>query len=91
MAGIGYLRMEEIPGIPVLPRTPGAVVYAPLGDTPVDPDVVLFWGPAARVMLRQEASALLTSYRRASVWSTERTPDGAKTGLISLCRCVGGM
>jgi uncharacterized protein (DUF169 family) len=46
MTGLGYLRMEEVPGIPVLPRTPGAVVYAPLGDTPVDPDVVLVAGPA---------------------------------------------
>src|SRR5262249_42407895 len=45
MTGLGYLKMEEVPGIPRLPKTPGAVVYAPLGDTPVDPDVVLFIGP----------------------------------------------
>src|SRR5688500_14797932 len=44
MTGIGYLRMEEVPGIPRLPRTPGAIVYAALGETPVDPDVVLFLG-----------------------------------------------
>ena len=56
MMNIGYVRMEEIPGIPVLPKTPGAIVYAPLGDTPVDPDVVMFWGPAARVMLLYEAA-----------------------------------
>ena len=41
MTGIGYVRMEEIAGIPRLPKTPGAVIYAPLGDTPMDPDVVL--------------------------------------------------
>lgn len=35
MTGIGYVRMEEVPKIPRLPRTPGAIVYAPLGDTPV--------------------------------------------------------
>ena len=29
------------PGVELaLPRTPGVVVYAPLGETPVDPDVV---------------------------------------------------
>ena len=56
MSDIGYVRMDEVPGIPVLPRTPGAVVYAPLGDTPVDPDVVMFWGSAARVMLLHEAA-----------------------------------
>jgi uncharacterized protein (DUF169 family) len=56
MTGLGYLRMEEVPDIPQLPRTPGAVVYAPLGDTPVDPDVVLFIGRPGRVMLLQEAA-----------------------------------
>ena len=44
MADIGYVRMEEVSGIPVLPKTPAVVVYAPLGETPVDPDVVIFGG-----------------------------------------------
>ena len=56
MSGLGYIKMDEVPGIPQLPRTPGAVVYAPLGDTPVDPDVVLFVGRPGRVMLLQEAA-----------------------------------
>jgi uncharacterized protein (DUF169 family) len=56
MTGLGYLKMEEVPGIPQLPRTPGVVVYAPLGDTPVDPDVVLFVGRPGRRMLLQEAA-----------------------------------
>jgi uncharacterized protein (DUF169 family) len=56
MTGLGYIKMEEVPGIPQLPRTPGAIVYAPLGDTPVDPDVVLFVGRPGRVMLLQEAA-----------------------------------
>ena len=56
MSSIGYLRMEEVPSIPRLPRTPGAVVYAPLGEMPVDPDVVLFAGAPGRLMLLQEAA-----------------------------------
>ena len=48
MTGLGYLRMEEVPGIARLPETPGAVIYAPLGDTPVDLDVVLVAGRPAR-------------------------------------------
>lgn len=56
MTRIGYVRMEEVPGIPVLPTTPGAVVYAPLGDTPVDPDVVLVAGRPGRLMLLLEAA-----------------------------------
>jgi len=57
MAGLGYVRMEEVPAIPRLPSTPAAVVYAPLGDTPVDPDVVLVAGRPGRLMLLYEAAA----------------------------------
>jgi len=56
MTGIGYIKMEEVPRIPRLSATPGAVVYAPLGDSPVDPDVVLFMGRPGRLMLLQEAA-----------------------------------
>src|SRR5499425_425077 len=37
MTELGYLKMEEVPGIPRLPESPGVVIYAPLGDSPVDP------------------------------------------------------
>ena len=56
MVNIGYLRNEEVPGMPRLPRTPAAILYAPLGDTPVDPDAVLFAGRPGRIMLLQEAA-----------------------------------
>src|SRR5262245_1112065 len=56
MGGIGYVRMEEVPGIPTLPKAPGAVVYAPLGDTTIDPDVVLVSGRPGRLMLLLEAA-----------------------------------
>ena len=56
MARIGYIKMEEVPLIPRLPQPPGVVIYAPLGDTPVEPDVVLFAGRPGRVMLLQEAA-----------------------------------
>src|SRR5688572_31652015 len=92
MADIGYVRMEEVPGIPVLPKTPGAVVYAPLGDTPVEPDVVLFSGPASRVMLLQEAAT------RAGVASSLNTlgrptcmalPAALAHGMVASTGCVG--
>jgi len=56
METIGYVKMEEVPGIPRLPQPPGAVVYSPLGDAPADPDVVLFAGPAEKIMILQEAA-----------------------------------
>src|SRR3984893_1803143 len=56
MTGLGYVRMEEIPAIPRLSQTPQVVIYAPLGDSPLDPDVVLFAGLPKALMLLQEAA-----------------------------------
>ena len=92
MTGIGYVRMEEVPGIPVLPQTPGAVVYAPLGDTPVDPDVVLFQGPAARVMLLQEAatrSGVASSLNTLGRPTCMALPAALAHGMVASTGCVG--
>ncbi len=56
MTGIGYLRMEEVPGIPLLPTSPKVIVFAPLGGTPQDPDVVLLSCLPDKLMLFQEAA-----------------------------------
>jgi uncharacterized protein (DUF169 family) len=56
MGEIGYIRMEEIPGVFQLKESPAAVVYAPLGETPVAPSVVLVSGKPARVMMLAEAA-----------------------------------
>ena len=56
MAGLSYLKMEEVPQIPTR-RTPLQVaVYAPLARTPVSPDVVLVRGNARQLMLLSEAA-----------------------------------
>ncbi len=57
MTSIGYVRMEEIPAIPRLTRTPAVIYYAPLAATVVDPDVVIFAGRPSRLMRLQEAAA----------------------------------
>ncbi|MBM3774717.1 MAG: hypothetical protein FJW37_06080 [Acidobacteria bacterium] len=56
MSGLGYINMQEIPQIFRMPEAPRVIVYAPLGDVPVEPDVVLFAAPAARIMLLMEAA-----------------------------------
>jgi uncharacterized protein (DUF169 family) len=92
MVGLGYLRMEEVPAIPRLARQPGVVVYAPLAETPVDPDVVLFAGPPGRVMLLQEAAM------RAGVSVTApllgrptcaALPGALSGGVVASTGCVG--
>ena len=56
MVNVGYLKMEEVPGIPRLQTTPAAAIYAPLGLTPIDPDAVLVSGTPAKLMLLHEAA-----------------------------------
>lgn len=56
MAQIGYVKMEEVPDIPRLEKQPRAIVYAPLADAPMVPDVVIFTGAASQIMLLHEAA-----------------------------------
>jgi uncharacterized protein (DUF169 family) len=56
MAKVGYIKMEEIPGISRLPKTPPVTVYAPLSQTPVTPDAILVAGTPAKLMLLHEAA-----------------------------------
>lgn len=37
----GWVTESDIPTIPVVSQRPGTVIYGPLAETPVDPDVVL--------------------------------------------------
>ena len=56
MFDLGYVKPEELPQIPRLARAPKAIVYSPLADAPVDPDVVLFALRPSAAMLLQEAA-----------------------------------
>ena len=92
MTGLGYLRMEEVPSIPRLPKTPGAIVYAPLADTPVDPDVVLIAGRPGSLMRLLETG--LRSGVRADVPVTGRPtcmalPAALAQGMLASTGCVG--
>lgn len=57
MSDIGYIRMEEIPDVFQLETVPQVVLYAPLGDTPLPPSVVIVAGKPGRVMMLSEAAA----------------------------------
>jgi uncharacterized protein (DUF169 family) len=92
MADLGYLRMEEVPHIPRLPETPGVVVYAALAQTPVDPDVVLFWGPPGRMMVLQEAAirARVTTQLATLARPTCMILPGALShGTVASSGCIG--
>ena len=46
MMGLDYLREEEIPAIPVMPRPLAHALYGPLADFPIQPEVVLVFAHA---------------------------------------------
>jgi uncharacterized protein (DUF169 family) len=56
MFDLGYVKPEEVPQIPRLDKAPAVVVYSPLGETPVPPDVVLFACQPGFAMLLNEAA-----------------------------------
>ena len=56
MTEAGYLKMEEVPGIPRLPKSPAAIGYAPLGEATLPPDVVILAGRPGKLSLLQEAA-----------------------------------
>jgi uncharacterized protein (DUF169 family) len=92
MGMLGYVKMEEVPGIPRLAETPGAVVYAPLGETPVDPDVVIFAGRPARLMLLSEA-ALRAGVTASAPLLPRPTcmalPAALSQGMVTSSACIG--
>jgi uncharacterized protein (DUF169 family) len=92
MIGIGYVRMEEVPGIPRLPKAPGAVIYAPLGDTPVDPDVVLISGRPAPLMQLMEAAIRAGIQSQVPVLGRPTCmalPAALTQGVLASTGCIG--
>jgi uncharacterized protein (DUF169 family) len=55
-ADLGYVRAEDLPQLPILDRRPRFVVYGPLADFPIDPDLVLLFVRADQTLLLTEAS-----------------------------------
>jgi uncharacterized protein (DUF169 family) len=51
----GWVTLDVVPDIPVVRERPGAVTYGPLGETPVDPDVVLLRVNGRQLMVLSDA------------------------------------
>lgn len=95
MVNVGYLKMDEVPGIPRLPKTPAATIYAPLGMTPVDPDAVIVSGAPGRMMLLHEAATRALANRATSPTpllgrpTCMAIPAALSSGVASSLGCVG--
>jgi hypothetical protein len=53
---LGYVRPDDLPLIPVLATRPKYVVYAPLSETPLPPDVVLLLANSNQTLVLSEAA-----------------------------------
>jgi uncharacterized protein (DUF169 family) len=91
MVDVGYLKMEEVPGIPRLAATPATAIYSPLALTPVDPDVVLVSGTPARLMLLHEAAtrAAKTALPLLGRPTCMAIPAALSAGVASSLGCIG--
>jgi uncharacterized protein (DUF169 family) len=57
MSGLDYVRAEEVAAIPVVQRDVKHVLYGPLADFPLDPEVVLLFAHARQGLILSEAAA----------------------------------
>ena len=74
MFNLGYLRPEEVAGVPRREGSFGVAVYAPLAASPFEPDVILVRGNARQMMLLTEAA--------------QAAGTGAGTGLMGRPTCA---
>jgi uncharacterized protein (DUF169 family) len=92
MFNLGYVKPEEIPGIPRLTKEPAAVVFAPLADAPMDPSVVLFACTAPAAMLLNEASIRAGASSKLPLLgrpSCMALPAALTYGTVSTLGCIG--
>ena len=92
MSDIGYIRMEEIPQVFQLPSAPKVVVYAPLGETPVPPSVVLVSGKPGRVMILAEAAGRAGAMSNLPLLGRPTCmalPAALQQGAVTSAGCIG--
>lgn len=92
MFDLGYVKPEEVSQIPRLAKTPKAIVYSPLGQTPVEPDVVLFALKPGAAMILQEATARAGVSAAASALGRPTCmalPASLQHGTITSLGCIG--
>lgn len=92
MESIGYIKMEEVGGVFHLDRSPGVILYAPLGATPVEPSAVIASGNAGGVMLLAEAATRAGEMSRLPLLGRPTCmaiPAAIGTGAVASAGCIG--
>lgn len=92
LSSSGYVKMEEIPSIPRLNHAPQIVVYSPLGNTPLDPDVVIVVARPMQVMVIQEAGVRANVGLQLSLFGRPTCmslPIALGQGMVICAGCLG--
>jgi uncharacterized protein (DUF169 family) len=92
MGDIGYIRMEEVPGVFHMEQPAQVIVYSPLGDAPVEPTVVLAAGRPARVMMLAEAATRVGAMSRLPLLGRPTCmaiPAALQGGAVVSSGCIG--
>jgi uncharacterized protein (DUF169 family) len=92
MFDLGYVKPEEVPNIPRLPKAPAAILYAPLGESRSTPDVVLIaCRPAGAMLLNEAASRAGVSTGAPALGrpTCMALPATLQHGMILSLGCIG--
>jgi uncharacterized protein (DUF169 family) len=92
MTSIGYIRMEEVPGIARLAQSPNYMAYAPLADASFAPEVVILVGRPGKLMLLQEAATRAGVQTQPSLFARPTCmaiPAAMAGGTTASSGCVG--
>jgi uncharacterized protein (DUF169 family) len=92
MGSIGYIRMEEVGGIPILGKQPEVISYSPLGEATATPDVVILVGKAGKMMLLMEAATRAGVSAPAPLMGRPTcmaVPAAMQGGVVGSTGCIG--
>jgi uncharacterized protein (DUF169 family) len=81
MCAARYLSMDEAANIPNVGRNSAGIVYGPLHDFPLDPDLVLIWVNVAQAMLYSEAAGR-------AAWTGAQMDITGRPGCAALPRAL---
>jgi uncharacterized protein (DUF169 family) len=81
MCDASYLTADEAARIPTVGRQSAGIVYGPLDEFPVSPDLVLFWVNVAQAMLYSEAAGR-------SAWTSPPMDVSGRPGCAALPRAL---
>jgi uncharacterized protein (DUF169 family) len=92
MAEIGYIKMEEVPDVFRLQKSPQAVAYGPLGDASQAPSLVLVIGNPSQLSMLAEAAIRAGVYSNLPMHTRPTCmalPAALQKGVAISTACIG--